>query len=77
MNNDFPSILNRAQYITLLAGIASMVIGFALMVGGGSENPNVFAKETLFSFQRITLAPFLVMLGFGISGVGIFYRKKQ
>ena len=45
------------------------------MSGGGSEDPNVFNEEELFSFRRITLAPFLVMSGYGFVLFGIM--KKQ
>ena len=52
-----------------------VILGFILMSGGGSENPNVFQEEELFSFRRITLAPFMVMLGYGVVLYGIM--KKQ
>ena len=37
------------------------------MSGGGSEDPNVFNGEELFSFRRIRLAPTVVLIGFGIT----------
>ena len=48
------------------------------MSGGGSQDPNVFNEEELFSFRRITLAPFMVLLGYGIVLFGImknFYKS--
>ena len=45
------------------------------MAGGGSDDPNVFNKEELFSFRRITLAPFLVMLGYGLVLFGIMKKS--
>ena len=46
------------------------------MIGGGSDDPDVF-NEKMFDFQRITLAPILVLAGFVVEIVAIFWRKKQ
>jgi len=52
------------ENIRLLAiGFLIIVVGFVLMIGGKSEGLNVFNKE-IFNFQRITLAPIVVMIGF-------------
>jgi hypothetical protein len=58
---DFP--LGKMNYILLAAGFAIIIIGFALMAGGKSEDPSIFNPE-VFSFTRITLAPIVVMVGF-------------
>ncbi|MEQ8910524.1 MAG: DUF3098 domain-containing protein [Vicingaceae bacterium] len=62
-----------------LFGLSAIVvtIGYLLMVGGGSEDPTVFNYDQLFSFQRITLAPIIVLLGFGIGFYGILKRPKN
>lgn len=44
-------------------GIAIILIGFLLMAGGKSTDPNVFAENEVYSFQRITLAPILIITG--------------
>tara|TARA_B100000965_G_scaffold174313_1_gene145480 strand:- start:714 stop:959 length:246 start_codon:yes stop_codon:yes gene_type:complete len=54
-----------------------VIIGYILMVGGGSDDPNVFKYDELFSFQRITLAPIVVLIGFGIGFYGILKRPKN
>jgi hypothetical protein len=59
---DFP--LGKENYILLSIGFAIIVLGFLLMIGGGSDDPNVFNEEELFSFRRTTLAPMLVLFGF-------------
>jgi len=58
-------VFEKKGYIILLIGIAFIIVGFALMSGGGSDDPKVFNPE-IFSFRRITLAPLMVMIGFGI-----------
>lgn len=53
----------RINYIILSVGLVLLVIGYLLMVGGGSEDPNVYNPE-VFSPRRITVAPIVVMLGY-------------
>ena len=55
--------LGKENLRLLMIGFLIIIIGFFLMIGGGSADPNVFNKE-IFSFQRITLAPIVVMIGF-------------
>ena len=66
----------KQNFIIVLIGIALIALGFILMIGGGSDNPDVF-NEKMFDFQHITLAPVLVLLGFVVEIVAIFWRKKQ
>ena len=47
----------------LLIGMAVVILGFILMAGGGSDDPNEFSEE-IFSFRRITLAPLVVLAGY-------------
>ena len=55
--------LGRENYKLLAIGFVIIVIGFLLMLGGRSENPNEFSNN-IFSFRRITLAPIVVLAGF-------------
>ena len=68
-------VLGKKNYVFIIIGCLVVILGFILMSGGGSENTNVFQEEELFSFRRITLAPFMVMLGYGVVLYGIM--KKQ
>ena len=68
-------VLGRKNYMFIIIGCIVVLLGFVLMSGGGSEDPNVFNEDELFSFRRITLAPFLVMSGYGLVLFGIM--KKQ
>jgi hypothetical protein len=49
----------------MFIGLGSIALGFILMSGGGSDDPNIFNPE-IFSWRRIRLAPTLVIIGFGI-----------
>ena len=56
---------SKKNYIWLGVGIALLVVGYLLMSGGGSDNPNEFHADQLFSARRITLAPITVLAGYG------------
>ena len=68
-------VLKRKNYIFIILGCLVVLLGFILMSGGGSDDPNVFNEEELFSFRRITLAPFLVILGYGVVLFGIMKKN--
>ena len=68
-------LFDRTKYIILIAGLLVTALGFILMIGGGSKDPNEFSYE-LFNFRRLTLAPFLVLLGYGIQIYSILKKKS-
>jgi hypothetical protein len=74
VNNDFA--FGRENYIWMLVGIGCIFLGFVLMSGGGSEDPNVFNPD-IFSFRRITLAPIVVLTGFVIEIYAILRKTKD
>lgn len=65
----------KMNYILVLVGVALIALGMILMIGGGSSDPDVF-NEKMFNFQRITLSPILILLGFVMEIVAIFWKKK-
>jgi len=67
----------KENYKMLAIALVVVVIGYLLMVGGASEDPNVFNKEELFSFRRITLAPLVVLIGLGIGLYAILLKPKD
>jgi len=69
-------LFEKVNYTSLRIGIAVITLGFILMSGGGSEDPNVFNEE-IFSFRRIRLAPTTVLIGFGITIYAILKKSKQ
>ncbi len=60
----------------MLIGIAFITVGFILMAGGGSDNPEVF-NEDIYNFRRIRLAPTLVLIGFAIEVYAIMAKGKK
>jgi len=69
--------LTKTNYLLIVLGCIVITLGFILMSGGGTENPELFNEEELFSFRRITLAPFLTILGYMIVLFGVLKRAKQ
>jgi uncharacterized membrane protein len=65
----------KQNYIIVLIGIALLALGFVLMLGGGSNDPDVF-NEQMFNFRRITLSTILILAGFVVEIVAIFWKKK-
>ncbi len=69
-------LFKKENYKFLLIGIAIITIGFILMSGGGSDDPNVFSED-IFNFRRIRLAPTVVLIGFGVVFYYIFKKSKK
>lgn len=73
MENKPDFLFARSNYKFLLIGLGVIALGFILMTGGGSDDPKVF-NESVFDFQRIRLAPTVVLAGFGVVIWSIFKR---
>ena len=69
-------LFEKINYKILLIGLAVITLGFILMSGGSSNDPNVFNEE-IFSFRRIRLAPTTVLIGFGITIYAILKKSKK
>ena len=72
----FDFALGMENYRLLLIGFGIIVLGFLLMMGGGSDDPKVFSNE-IFSFRRITLAPIVVLFGFAFEIYAIMKKPKE
>jgi len=53
-------IFQKKKYWALILIISLLTLGFILMSGGSSSDPNVFNNE-MFSFRRISLAPLIIV----------------
>lgn len=71
-----PFSFNANNYMVLFIGLAVNILGFLLMIGGGTDDPAKFDKGALFSHTRITLAPALIVLGYAIIAYAIMRRSK-
>ena len=69
-------LFGKRNYKIMLVGLAVIAVGFALMAGGGSDDPNVF-NEDIYNFQRIRLAPTLILIGFAIEVYAILAKSDK
>ena len=69
--------LGKENLKLMLIGLCIIILGFALMTGGKRSDPNVFNKDVIFSFRRITLAPLVVMFGFLFEIYAIMKKPKS
>ncbi len=69
-------IFKKRNYLFLFIGLAFIALGFILMSGGGSDDPNVFNPD-IYNFSRIRLAPTLVLIGLGIQVYAILLNPDK
>jgi hypothetical protein len=69
-------LFEKENYKIMYIGLALIALGFILMAGGGSDDPNKF-NEAIYSFRRIRLAPTLVLLGFAVEIYAILKTPKK
>ena len=69
-------VFKKKNYILLISGLVLILTGIFLMMGGESEDPNVFSEE-IFNFQRLTLAPILIVGGFVLEIFAIMLRSDN
>lgn len=67
-----PMLFNRQNFIYFGIGLLTVIIGFFFMAGGQMPDANTFDESIIYSPMRITVAPFLVLVGLGIVIYGIF-----
>lgn len=69
-------VFGKKNYMFMFIGLAVIALGFILMSGGGSDDPNVF-NEAVFNAQRIHIAPMLVIAGFAIEVYAILLNPNS
>lgn len=74
-NFDFP--LKKENVRIILIGLTISIIGYLLMIGGGTKDPAQFNEGELFSSVRITVSPILIVLGFAVIIYGIMKKPSE
>ncbi|MDD7884576.1 DUF3098 domain-containing protein [Flavivirga sp. 57AJ16] len=69
-------VFGKKNYKFMFIGLACLALGFILMAGGGSDDPNVFNPE-IFHWRRIRLAPAIILIGFGIEIYAILLNPDK
>jgi len=66
----------KENYVFMFIGLGLLVLGFLLMIGGGSDTTTKFSTA-IFDFRRLTLAPLLILAGYGVEIYAIMKRPKE
>lgn len=74
---DSNPVFAKDNYKIMIAGLVITVIGFLLMMGGYTDDPNHFKPEEVYSFRRITVAPTVIVLGLLVEIYAIMRRPKK
>jgi hypothetical protein len=61
----------------MMIGAGVMILGFLLMAGGRSDDPNVFNVNEVYGTRRITIAPIIILAGLVIEIVAIFRQPRN
>jgi len=70
-------LFDKTSYMWMLAGLALILIGIAMTAGGKSPDPHKFNYDEIYSFRRITLAPIMIMIGFGLEFFAIMRKPEE
>jgi hypothetical protein len=71
------ALFDKENYKWMLIGVAVLTLGFLLMAGGGSDDPNVFNPSEVYSTRRITIAPIVILIGLAIEIYALFCQPKN
>jgi hypothetical protein len=71
------TLFDKANYMWMLIGIGIMILGFLLMAGGRSGNPNEFLPNEVYGTRRITIAPVIILIGLVAMIYAIFKTPKN
>ena len=75
-NQWFQFAFGKVNYIIMVGGLVLLALGYLLLSGGGSDDPNVF-NPAMFDTRRLFVAPVLIVLGFVAEIVAIMYKGKK
>ena len=70
------SLFDRENLLWMLGAAALIILGFLLMAGGRSEDPNIFDPNEVYSTMRITIAPIIILAGLVVLIIAIFRNPK-
>lgn len=74
--NTFQFAFGRINYMLMIAGLIVLALGYILLSGGGSDDPNVF-NPAMFDSRRLVVAPILIVVGFVVEILAIMYKGKK
>ena len=69
-------LFRRENYLIMITGVVILIFGYFLM-SGGTQQPNEYKAEEIYSFRRVTLAPIVVISGYVVVIFGILRKPKN
>ena len=69
-------LFTKENYKWMVIGLVIMALGFFLMAGGKSSNPDIFNDKDIYSPMRITVAPILIVAGLLVEIFAIMKKSK-
>ena len=75
-NQWFQFAFGKTNYFIMIGGLVLLALGYVLLSGGGSSDPNVF-NPAMFDTRRLVVAPILIVLGFVVEIVAIMYKGRK
>ncbi|MCF0212425.1 MAG: DUF3098 domain-containing protein [Bacteroidales bacterium] len=73
---DFAFAFDKTNYILMGIGLVLLLLGYILLSGGGSDDPNVF-NNAMFDTRRLVISPIVITLGLVIEVVAIMKKPKE
>ncbi|HEY1033129.1 MAG TPA: DUF3098 domain-containing protein [Flavipsychrobacter sp.] len=70
-------LFDKGNYMWMIGGVVLILLGFILMAGGKSEDPNKFDYEAIYSARRITVAPLMILIGFAVEIYAIMKKPAN
>ncbi|MFN5375029.1 MAG: DUF3098 domain-containing protein [Chitinophagaceae bacterium] len=70
------TLFGKQNLMWMLIGAIVIILGFFLMAGGKTEDPNIFNEAEVYSTTRITIAPLLIVAGLIIEIYAIMKKGK-
>jgi Protein of unknown function (DUF3098) len=71
------TLFTKENHKWMIIGGAIIALGYFLMSGGKSINPNEFEPKEVYSTMRITIAPLLVLAGLGVLVYAILRKGEK
>lgn len=68
-------VFGKRNYVFMIVGLILIAVGYILMAGGGSDDPNVF-NEAIFNKRRLLWAPLFVLAGFAVELYAIMTKSE-
>ena len=75
-NNKLGFAFGRMNYVLMAAGLIVLALGYIMLSGGGSDDPNTF-NPAMFDNRRLVVAPILIVVGFVVEILAIMYKGKK